>query len=1255
MPKISSISAIALTLLATLFQLLAAPFEITKTNVNRFSKSNDAYNWTTHTNTMHNGKFHFPLPNYGESSQIWTTSGTPESTFAVSHIPFHESARINDVASINGAIIVSTESERSGEKKLWLVKTETGETTLIQSIPSDNTTIKRLVPVGDKVYYLIDSSDKIELWVTNGSAKETKRLHTLGEEIASDNQLIPSGNGILFSATDGTWFTQGTIDSTTRISNLRYEIYFTDAGFATLGGRTFFFKTDYNLGGKVSIACFDPVSLELREVNSLNGANNYSGIKLLGSNLYFITSHSGKYQLWQSDGTRNGTTVLTEFRSFEHFPNLYISEGSLYYSTVDIDGSFSIYRHTTSGPIKITPSPFYIGSSLTHKDITYLTTFNDQKTKIYALTGDELKEVTDTRKFGNQGTIELLTSDNFFLYYVAMDQRGNLSYYSYNLEDDASHKLFHSLYNTQISIKGVVAGHAYANIPYTTQPYTHIKTDGSISGTSLINHNQVPTFPYSTLRYNYNFYTNYEGINYIEFYKTNDHQDIVATVPYDLICSGGTLTSEDLVYGLEKKNKCEIYRYSPDSNQLKLIAKVPIAMKVSDYDCGAKSVNGRVFFITPLDQLQHQLWSCSANGGDLVCHSKAQKNPTIPFYGDFLSVTYANGRWYFPAYTEEHGVEMWSTNGTLQGTHIVKDLVPGSRGSSPTSVHVSENKIFFIAGTTNINETDVYCLDVSMPLKVEILNASGNFDDFTANVPTQTLKITNCSEDPIEQIHLTFTTSDFSTESSSFSLKQGESKIVRINCTPASFGEVEDQLTISASGLNGTTIENLKGFYEPSMDQISINGRPFSDAPIAGRDGIRFRYTPPNGYTRDVTSINLFVNSVIVETAFVNGEMLWTPPSSGVKNIELVLELSNGSQTIITSEIEVYGIEQDGNLQGDFLGLLEHSDGNYSLQGRAQIHASESGAFSGNLMIGKNQIKLKGVFSQNGTFQKTYKLTSGSLHLTVSRYVDESSGILCEAFYTSSDQPTIVHRIQGRLKPTLPEEQWGNYQAYAHDYVHVFDRPTMNYSGWENMDGYSFGTMTIRNDLSCTLRGTLANGEKWTSSSKLTDGASYPLFMNGNKGSVASCDLRIGDTSRWGGEAAGKVRWYAPQIKRNNVQPQSAYIETDMAISAKVEPETNDDNIFAIGESTVYLVFNGNQITPTITTKNRFLPYSDEFNNKLNATISRKQGTIQGNASILSNEEVVEETFVGMYFPAANQFLGYSRSKYGYRYFECGP
>jgi ELWxxDGT repeat protein len=45
---------------------------------------------------------------------------------------------------------------------------------------------------------------------------------------------------------------------------------------------------------------------------------------------------------------------------------------------------------------------------------------------------------------------------------------------------------------------------------------------------------------------------------------------------------------------------------------------------------------------------------------------------------------------YFEASTVEHGSELWVTDGTKEGTRMIKDIVPGAQGSSPKDFYVLE-------------------------------------------------------------------------------------------------------------------------------------------------------------------------------------------------------------------------------------------------------------------------------------------------------------------------------------------------------------------------------------------------------------------------------------------------------------------------------------------------------------------------------------------------------------------------------------
>ena len=62
-------------------------------------------------------------------------------------------------------------------------------------------------------------------------------------------------------------------------------------------------------------------------------------------------------------------------------------------------------------------------------------------------------------------------------------------------------------------------------------------------------------------------------------------------------------------------------------------------------------------------------------------------------------MTEFDGDLYFTAKTEALGRELYKTDGTEAGTVLVKDIIPGSSGSSPTNLTVVGGSLFFVAGS----------------------------------------------------------------------------------------------------------------------------------------------------------------------------------------------------------------------------------------------------------------------------------------------------------------------------------------------------------------------------------------------------------------------------------------------------------------------------------------------------------------------------------------------------------------------------
>lgn len=81
-----------------------------------------------------------------------------------------------------------------------------------------------------------------------------------------------------------------------------------------------------------------------------------------------------------------------------------------------------------------------------------------------------------------------------------------------------------------------------------------------------------------------------------------------------------------------------------------------------------------------------------------IATSAAQDNPNPSW------LTVMNGIAYYAAQDEQHGYELWRTDGTTEGTWLVRDIQPGPGSSTPTLLTAVGNRLYFVAsdGARNV-------------------------------------------------------------------------------------------------------------------------------------------------------------------------------------------------------------------------------------------------------------------------------------------------------------------------------------------------------------------------------------------------------------------------------------------------------------------------------------------------------------------------------------------------------------------------
>lgn len=153
------------------------------------------------------------------------------------------------------------------------------------------------------------------------------------------------------------------------------------------------------------------------------------------------------------------------------------------------------------------------------------------------------------------------------------------------------------------------------------------------------------------------------------------------------------------------------------------------------------SLNDKLIFNLNDNITGNELWQSDGtkHGTTLLKDINPGKNGSSPF----VNKSYAkiDNKLLFSALTVEHGSELWRTDGTLEGTSLIKDLIPGSFSSFPKFFTQADNTIYFIASAEN-RENILWKTDGTSEgtIKVQGFGFSSN------NIPTRVSEITAAKE-----------------------------------------------------------------------------------------------------------------------------------------------------------------------------------------------------------------------------------------------------------------------------------------------------------------------------------------------------------------------------------------------------------------------------------------------------------------------------------------------------------------------------
>ena len=365
-----------------------------------------------------------------------------------SNYGYYNNSRPGNFVELDGKLYFGANDGENGDE-LWVSDGTTEGTNLLIDINagSNDSNPSRLIKIGDKLYFsAITEENGRELWVSNGTAEGTRLVADINPGV-SDNGYANGSNlenftefngKLYFSADDGEngrelWVSDGTSEGTNLVADLA-------PGISDYGGYglSSYPENLTEVNGKLYFSTFGEKGFDLwqsdgttegtnlvAELNSDNVSFFYpSDFIEFNNKLYFSAPDDEKGQeLWVSDGTSEGTQVVANINPGQDssFPRDFIEfDGKLYFNAfTDENGSeLWVSDGTTEGTQLVTdirPGIGYDGLG-NGSDPTNFIKFNNRL--YFTVFGDNLEDelwVSDGTAEGTQLVAEIssMSSDPF--------------------------------------------------------------------------------------------------------------------------------------------------------------------------------------------------------------------------------------------------------------------------------------------------------------------------------------------------------------------------------------------------------------------------------------------------------------------------------------------------------------------------------------------------------------------------------------------------------------------------------------------------------------------------------------------------------------------------------------------------------------------------------------------------------------------------------------------------------------------------
>jgi len=612
------------------------------------------------------------------SWELWVSDGTESGTHMVTEIAPGSKAAFDNSISVDltpfGNSVLFVANDGTHGREMWISDGTAAGTKMVRDfVPGAkgmwDDYFANIVAFGGKAFFLgIDSDHGNELWVTDGTEAGTSLFIDFvpGPGSSYPTKLVVSGGTLFFAAGNSTpsgpalYVTDGTVAGTHRLGGETGPgLGFNLVSIWPAGGKVYFagatgltntepWVTDGTDAGTHMIANLAADQAPSSIPNMLTAAGNLLFFNAVEGTISPATN-TAEYSLWRTDGTAEGTFKLRETGQHP--------------GTLAPAGPFVFFSEQPTNTVQLLMSDGSIAGTKPADD--FMRRFGKATVGTFFPFGDVLlAKVVDPTVFASS---------------VLWKTTAALG--------DTAIQLGAPNPETPVEVAGRYA--FFSGMPRSPYHYGLWTTDGTPAGTyavvpdlgdtssqspgRLVNAAGTLFFLKTVSGENAKLWKSdgtFDGTVVVKELPTNGGSQLVAAGRNVFFISGGSLWTSD----------------GTDSGTI-AFANVSISPGTTD---ALRAVGNRVVFA----QYDSSTFLSALWGSD---GTKEGTRALRPPQSAFLNLTNIDGTMYFAGQDDEHGAELWTTDGTVDGTKLLFDVNPGAASSYPASFTKAGNLLYFTA------------------------------------------------------------------------------------------------------------------------------------------------------------------------------------------------------------------------------------------------------------------------------------------------------------------------------------------------------------------------------------------------------------------------------------------------------------------------------------------------------------------------------------------------------------------------------